>query len=78
MSETPGGYAVHMAMRQELTPAQEKRQARLDASYAAAQRRLQDRGFVASLRQRLTELDAEPRPPRLSKTQFLEQTPLHH
>jgi|RhiMetdeSRZDD1v2_1073273.scaffolds.fasta_scaffold2929458_2 hypothetical protein len=63
-----------MAMRQELTPDQAARQAGLDASYEAAQQRLRDRRFVASLRRRLKALDAEAGTPRLSKRQFLEQT----
>jgi hypothetical protein len=63
-----------MAMRQELTPEQADRQAGFDASYEAAQRRLGDRRFVASLRRRLADLDVTARTPRLTKSEFLEQT----
>jgi hypothetical protein len=59
---------------EELTPAEASRQADLDASYAAAQRRLRNRRLVAALRQRLAHLDTEGRAPRITKGQFLEQT----
>jgi hypothetical protein len=63
-----------MAMRREdLTPEEMRRQASYDASYVSAQRRLRDRSFMAHLRRRLTALDTEPRPPRLTKQQFLDQ-----
>ena len=64
-----------MAMRHEDLPSDEaSRQAALDASYASAQRRLRDRHFVAALRRRLDRLEAAPRSPRLTKTQFLKHT----
>jgi len=50
----------------------------LDASYEAAQRSLQDRRFVASLRRRLAELDTRRRTPPVTKMEFLEQTALPH
>jgi hypothetical protein len=66
-----------MAMRHEhLTDEELRRQAALDASYASAQRRLRDRAFMARLRRRLAALDTEPRPQRLTRDEFLEQTSL--
>jgi hypothetical protein len=66
-----------MAMRHEhLTADELRRQADLDASYTSAQRRLRDRPFMARLRRRLAALDTESRAPRLTKDQFLDQTPL--
>jgi len=67
-----------VATRQKLTREQAARQAGLDASYEAAQRRLQDRRFVASLRRRLAELDTRRRTPPVTKMEFLEQTALPH
>ncbi len=63
-----------MAMRRDdLTPNEQIRQDKLEASYAALQQRLGDSQYMVRIREQIARLDARPPAPRLTREEFLDQ-----